>query len=171
MVRWGGAMDEAPETGDIEGLDELTLAVRDLIGESRELVGRVAQATGQHENDMAAVGMLIQFGPMGAAELARRLGIRSATASVLVDRLERDGHAVRVRDTVDRRRVVITETPAARAANLAAWWPAIREIDRVCRAVPAAQRAAALDLLAALTAATARGASVSGRGDTPADGV
>ncbi len=168
-MRWGGPVDDARAGGDIDDLDELTLAVRDLIGESRELVGRIAQATGQHENDMAAVGMLIQFGPMGAAELARRLGIRSATASVLVDRLERDGHAVRVRDTVDRRRVVISETPAARAANLAAWWPAIHEIDQVCRAVPADQRAAAFDLLAQLTAATARGAPA--RGAAPADGA
>lgn len=143
---------------DVDGLDELTLAVRDLIAASRELVGHIAAASGQHENDMAAVGMLIQFGPMGAAELARRLGIRSATASVLVDRLERDGHAVRVRDTVDRRRVVITETPAARQTNLAAWWPVIEEIDRVCRALPADRRAVAFELLGELTAATERGA-------------
>jgi len=156
---WGGSVGEERGAPDVEGLDELTLAVRDLIGASNELVGRIAQATGQHENDMTAVGMLIQFGPMGAAELARRLGIRSATASVLVDRLERDGHAVRVRDSVDRRRVVITETPAAREANLRAWWPVIHEIDQVCRALPADRRRTALELLGQLTAATQRGAS------------
>ena len=55
-------------------------------------------------SDMRAILLLSERGPMGGAELARRLGISSAATTVLVDRLERAGHFERVRDTGDRRR-------------------------------------------------------------------
>lgn len=100
--------------------------------------------------------MLILHGPMGAAELARRLGIRSAAATVLIDRLERDGRAQRVRDTHDRRRVVVTETPQARADNLAAWLPIVREMDAACRAVAEPERGAVLAFLRGVTTALER---------------
>jgi DNA-binding MarR family transcriptional regulator len=143
--------------------DATTLAVRDLIGASRELVGRMARRMGTNATDMSAIGELVQHGPLGVAELARRLGIRTASATVLVDRLERAGHVERVRDTADRRRVVLTETAAARAASYAAWSPVIREIDEVCRALSEDEKEFARDLLARLRAAVER----SGRDDAP----
>lgn len=142
---------------EIGGLDELTLAVRDLIGASRELTGRMAGVMGMNATDMAAIGELVQHGPLGAGELAERLGIRSASATVLIDRLERAGHAERVRHTDDRRRVVVVDTPAARAANLAAWLPVVRDIDRACRDLSDTERASALRLLARVTTAVDRG--------------
>ena len=142
---------------ELDRLDDLTLAVRDLIGASRELGGRMATVMGMNANDMTAIGELVQHGPLGAGELAERLGIRSASATVLIDRLERAGHAERVRDTVDRRRVVVVDTAAARAANLAAWLPVVRDIDEVCRALPAAERATALRLLERITTVVGRG--------------
>lgn len=106
--------------------------------------------------DMSAIGELTQHGSMGTADLGRRLGISSASATVLVDRLERAGHVERVRDTADRRRVVLTVTETARAASFAAWLPAVREIDEVCRTLGDAEKAFAHDLLARLTAAVER---------------
>ena len=143
--------------GGLEELDPATLAVRDLIGASRELVGRMAQVIGMNANDMAALGVLTQFGPMGVTQLAYRLGIRPASATLLVDRLERAGHVERVRDTTDRRRVVLTDTAAARATTLEAWLPVVREIDEVCRTLTEAERAFVLDFLDRVTAATERG--------------
>jgi DNA-binding MarR family transcriptional regulator len=84
-------------------------------------------------------------------------------SSRTVDRLERAGHVERVRDTADRRRVVLTETAAARAASYAAWSPVIREIDEVCRALSEDEKEFARDLLARLRAAVER----SGRDDAP----
>ena len=141
---------------ELEELDEATLAVRDLIGSSRELVGRMAHLLEMNPNDMAAIGLLTQHGPMGSAELARRLGISSASTTLLVDRLEAAGHAERVRDTTDRRRVVLTDTPAARAATLRAWLPSIREIDDICRDLTRSQREFALDFLRQITSAVDR---------------
>ncbi|WP_433798161.1 MarR family winged helix-turn-helix transcriptional regulator [Actinomycetospora sp. CA-084318] len=139
-------------------LDDATLAVNDVIGASRELTVRAARAMGMNTTDMAAVHLLAEFGPMGTTGLAARLGITQASTTVLVDRLERAGHVERVRDTADRRRVVLTETPAAREANRAAWYPTIREIDDICAALSDAERAFALDLLNRLRQAMERGA-------------
>ncbi|HWS37951.1 MAG TPA: MarR family winged helix-turn-helix transcriptional regulator [Actinoplanes sp.] len=133
------------------GLDPVTLAVRDMIGSSRELAGRMAARMSMNATDMSAIGLLVQHGPMGATELAAQLGIRTASATLLIDRLERSGHVVRTRDTVDRRRVTITETAVARQASVAAWAPIIRRFDEVCSALPEAEKAVVLDFLTRLT--------------------
>lgn len=142
---------------EIAALDGTTLAVRDLIDASRDLVVRMAKVMEMGTTDMTAIAMLNDHGPLGAAELADRLGIRSASATVLVDRLERAGHVERVRDTVDRRRVSLTSTAGARTASLAAWLPAILEIDAVCRSLDPHEKAVVHDVLLRLTAAMDRG--------------
>lgn len=141
----------------LAALDDATLAVRTLIGASQDLTARMARAMGMNLTDMTAILLLTERGPMGATELAGHLGIRLASTTVLVDRLEQAGHVERVRDTVDRRRVTVTETAAARAASLSAWLPAIKQIDDVCRSLSDTERQFTLDLLARLTAAMERG--------------
>lgn len=138
-------------------LDDTTLAVRALISASQDLTVRMARRMGVNVSDMTAILWLSEHGPVGGAELARRLGISSAATTVLVDRLERAGHVERVRDTVDRRRVTLTETAEARAAALRAWLPAIQEIDEVSRSLSEPERVFARDLLTRLTAAMTRG--------------
>ena len=50
--------------------------------------------------------------PMGPVELSRRLHMTSASATVLVDRLEEAGHVAREADPEDRRRRVVRPTDA-----------------------------------------------------------
>lgn len=141
----------------LAALDDATLAVQALISSSQDLTTRMARAMRMNLTDMTAILLLTEHGPMGATELAGRLGIRLASTTVLVDRLERAGHLERVRDTADRRRVTVTETAAARAASLSAWQPVIQEIDDVCTSLTDAERVFALDLLARLASAMERG--------------
>jgi DNA-binding MarR family transcriptional regulator len=121
-------------------LDPTTLAVRDLIGASRQLAGRMAHLMGMNPTDMSALDVLSREGPMGVAELAGHLGIRSPSATVMIDRLQRAGHVERVRDAADRRRVTVTDTAAAREAVVVAWEPVISAIDRACRELPEPDR-------------------------------
>lgn len=146
MVQWGMAIDET-----FTDLDPATVAVRDMVGASRELTGRMAAHMGMNANDMAAIGELTLNGPLGVADLARHLGIRSASATAMVDRLEQAGHVVRARDDVDRRRVTVTETPAARQASFEAWAPTISAIDDVCRRLDARDRAVVTRFLDQIT--------------------
>lgn len=139
-------------------LDDATLAVNDVIAASRELTTRAARVMGMNTTDMTALHVLAEVGPLGTTGLAARLGISQASTTVLVDRLERAGHVERVRDGADRRRVVVTDTDAAREANRAAWQPTILEIDDICRSLTEAERTFALDLLGRLRRAMDRGA-------------
>ena len=69
----------------------------------------------------------------------------------MVDRLERAGHVERVRDTGDRRRVIVTETAIARRAAYEAWFPVIDSVDEVCRALPDGDRTIVVDLSSRVT--------------------
>lgn len=142
-------------------LDDTTLAVRRLVSAAADLTVRTARRMEMNVSDMTAIMQLSEHGPMGVAELARRLGVSSPATTVLVDRLERAGHVERVRDTVDRRRVRITDTPVGHEATLHAWLPAIQEIDDVCRSLSTSERAVANDLLGRLADAMTRSAHAS----------
>jgi DNA-binding MarR family transcriptional regulator len=59
---------------------------------------------------------LSQQGAASQAELGRRLSIDRSDLHALLAELERDGLVARVRDERDRRRNVVTMTPAGRSA-------------------------------------------------------
>jgi DNA-binding MarR family transcriptional regulator len=60
-----------------------------------------------------AMAMVTMYGPQAVGELGRRLGISEPAASLLADRLVDLSLAVRERDPHDRRRTLVTATPAA----------------------------------------------------------
>lgn len=64
-----------------------------------------------HATDLRALIHLLDAGRDGVTAtpgwLGERLGLNSASVTALVDRLERLGHVRRVRDTTDRRRVLL----------------------------------------------------------------
>jgi DNA-binding MarR family transcriptional regulator len=142
-----------------DGVAPATVRLRELMSTSTEVTGGLARQAGMHPTDAQALYLLESEGPLGVADLARRLGIRGASATVLVDRLERAGHAERRRDPEDRRRVWVSATPAAAEALVPVWAPVVLAIDAVARDLGPADRAAVEDYLArvavAMTAAAA----------------
>jgi DNA-binding MarR family transcriptional regulator len=60
-----------------------------------------------------AMMTLSTYGPQPVGELGRRLGLSEPATSLLVDKLESRSLAVRERDSQDRRRSIVTLTPAA----------------------------------------------------------
>lgn len=51
--------------------------------------------------------MILSGGPLTAGEIAQHTGLTTASVTSLIDRLERKGFVRRVRDTKDRRRVIV----------------------------------------------------------------
>ena len=85
-------------------------------GEGLNRLGHdVAEASGTHQTDMTALSVLSRHGdtPITVGELGEELGLSKAAASSLADRLEKAGHARRVRDPHDRRRWNVELTGSA----------------------------------------------------------
>jgi DNA-binding MarR family transcriptional regulator len=66
--------------------------------------------------------------PMGPVELSRRLHMTSASATVLVDRLEEAGHVAREADPEDRRRRVVRPTDQGAGAVMAQVSPLVTDL-------------------------------------------
>ena len=66
--------------------------------------------------------------PIGPVELSRRLHMTSASATVLVDRLEEAGHVVREPDPTDGRRRVVRPTAQGMASVYAQIGPMVADL-------------------------------------------
>lgn len=70
----------------------------------------VGRALGINPTDLRGLDWLVD-GPKAAGELSAGTGLSSAATTTLIDRLEGRGFVRRVRDSVDRRRVLVEMTP------------------------------------------------------------
>ncbi|MEV8531282.1 MarR family transcriptional regulator [Streptomyces sp. NPDC051211] len=88
-----------------------------------------AARNGMHLTDVRALICLLDADragePASAGLLGARLGVNSAGTTAVIDRLERLGHVVRVRDPQDRRRVLLRVSPAAVELGRAFFGPLI----------------------------------------------
>lgn len=102
----------------------------------------LGRAMGMGSNDVWALERLNMEGPLGPAELGRRLGgMRAASATALVDRLESAGHVERQRHPSDRRRQVVVTTQRAYEAGGEAILPLVAGLEKVANEFTDEERA------------------------------
>ena len=89
----------------------------------------VAELAGLNRTDWRCLDILFTRGPMPAGELAEAAHLTTGGVTWVVDRLEAAGLVRRVRDTVDRRRVILeaTEQVARQAAPV--YGPLVADAD------------------------------------------
>ncbi len=98
----------------------------------REMQATLARGLGLRVTDVQALDYVASIEePIGTVELGDRLGIRSASAAVLVDRLVAAGHLVREPDPADRRRVTLTPTTDGRTEVRALLAPMLDALTEV----------------------------------------
>ena len=102
-------------------------ALRELLDVSAAVRPVVAERAGVTQTELVALEHLIK-GPIGPAEVARLLGVTSAAATGIVDRLQSRGHVERRAHATDRRRTELVITPAAREDVLAHLLPMFRAL-------------------------------------------
>lgn len=153
--------EESQSPGEIDGE-----ALGNLLRAYAHAVHRVnlamARVLGMPPTDVWALEHLLTAGALGPADLSSRLGIRSASATALVDRLEEAGHVQRRRHDVDRRRVVVVPTPAGEAAALGTFAPLGDALDAAADDLTATERAAVARYLQRVTAALESYSSANG---------
>jgi DNA-binding MarR family transcriptional regulator len=129
----------------------VTLTVA-LFRHATTLAAGLAEVTGLAPTDATALRALDLVGgeerPVGA--LGRDLGLSSAATTGVVDRLERAGLAQRRVDPADRRRVLVSLTPQARAFGAEHLRPILERTRHAAGALDDEQRAAVRDFLAAV---------------------
>ena len=108
---------------------EVSRALREVVWANAEANQGLARRLGLGTSDVAALDHLLQDGPLGPAELGNRLGMRSASATVLVDRLEAAGHVERHRHPTDRRRLTVEPTQHAVREVLGALRPLLEGLE------------------------------------------
>ena len=99
---------------------------------------------------------LDEIEPMTLNDLARHMGVTPATMSLAVDRLERKGYVIRLRDTVDRRRVQLRLTTAGVRVRQATTVLDPRRIQALLARLTPEEREAAIRGLRLLADAAAR---------------
>lgn len=82
---------------------------------------------GINRTDGRCLDIVDQHGQLTAGALARESGLSTGAVTTLLDRLERAGYVRRVRDTGDRRRVLVELTDRARARAWEVWGPMAEE--------------------------------------------
>jgi DNA-binding MarR family transcriptional regulator len=95
-------------------LERLSTAIRVSQNTSEAFDEQVAAMLGINRTDLRGLDILERRGPLSAGELAEAMHLSTGAVTTLVDRLERAGYARRVRDTRDRRRVLVELPPEMR---------------------------------------------------------
>lgn len=132
---------------------DLSVALRALLEAGREMQSAMAARLSVGSNDLLAMNEVVRGPALGPVELGRRLGITSASATVLVGRLEAAGHLQRRRHDVDGRRITLHPTPTALAGVLDALRPLIGAITTISDDLDEGDRRAVLMFLTRATAA------------------
>jgi len=131
-----GVPAEAHEAG------ELGRILRDVLGLAAGFERRLGAVLEVNPTDMKAMEHLIQEGSLSPTELAGRLGISTAAATLVVDRLVEVGHVDRRPHPHDRRRVVVVPRPASVGRAMAELMPMIGGVARAADALTDEERAA-----------------------------
>jgi DNA-binding MarR family transcriptional regulator len=96
-----------PSIQRAELLAELDVALRDNGAQTVHFSEAVAERVGIHPTDLETLDLLHRRGPLTAGQIAAATGLRTASVTALIDRLEARDLAHRVRDPADRRKVLV----------------------------------------------------------------
>lgn len=91
------------------------MLLRAIVRAGPALHARLAHDLGTGVSDAVALDQIMasRSEDLGVVELARRIGLRSASTTAAVDRLVASGHLVRTPHASDGRRTVLQATPSA----------------------------------------------------------
>lgn len=106
-------------------------ALREFSDVSRRIMPSLARRARLTQTEMAVLATLGE-GAVGPTDIAEQLGVTSAAASGIVDRLVAHGHAERRAHPSDRRRTVVELTASGRSeviGHLAPMFRSLAELD------------------------------------------
>jgi DNA-binding MarR family transcriptional regulator len=137
----------APVSGEGRRLREASMLLRDLLELTAQFELRVGAHLSVNRRDFEAMQHLIAYGPLSPSDIARRLGVTTAAATTIVDRLTAIGHVTRAPHPTDRRGVMVVPTPASVAAAMSQIYPLISGVDAALDGFDDAEQSAITEYL------------------------
>jgi DNA-binding MarR family transcriptional regulator len=112
----------------------------------------LADRLGMNPTDLECLGLLGDFGPLTAGQLAEHTGLTTGAITGVVDRLEKHGYVRRVSDPTDRRRVIVERIPQRMGPIHALFAPLQQATHELCTRYGDQELSLVLDFLARSTA-------------------
>ncbi|BDZ44901.1 MarR family winged helix-turn-helix transcriptional regulator [Naasia aerilata] len=103
-------------------------SLREIVRLSTEFERHLGRVLAVNATDLAAMEHLIESGPLTPSDIARRLHLSTAAATLVVDRLEASGHAERRPFEGDRRKVVVVPNMASTQRTADELLPVVRGV-------------------------------------------
>lgn len=126
---------------------EASMLLRDILNLTSAFEDTVSTALSVNRRDFDAMQHLIQSGPLSPTDIAHRLGVTTAAATVIVDRLTAVGHVTRQPHPTDRRGVLVVPNPESVQQAMGRILPLIMGVDRALDDFGAAEQAAITEYL------------------------
>jgi DNA-binding MarR family transcriptional regulator len=114
-----------------QGVHESTALLRLILRISQEFEAYLGGELTVNPTDLNAMQHLIMEGPMSPTQLAKKLRLSTAAATVVTDRLTKVGHVTRAPHPTDRRGVIIQPAPESVAHAMRTLMPMIMGINQV----------------------------------------
>jgi DNA-binding MarR family transcriptional regulator len=128
-------------------LREASMLLRDILNLTSAFEATVSAALSVNRRDFDAMQHLIQNGPLSPTDIAHRLGVTTAAATVIVDRLTAVGHVTRQPHPTDRRAVLVVPNPDSVRQAMGRILPLIVGVDRALDDFGPAEQAAITEYL------------------------
>jgi DNA-binding MarR family transcriptional regulator len=106
-----------------------------------------ARRLGINRTDLRCLSRLSARGALTAGELAAAAGLTGGATTTVIDRLERAGLAERLRDSADRRRVLVRLTDHAEQVSAEIWGPILTDARTELRRFSLAELELIVDFL------------------------
>ena len=112
--------------------DPVRDALRDARVQLSVLNHHIGSRVDVRDTDFDCLDLISIHGPLSPSALAKLAGVRPATMTGILDRLERGGWIARDRDTADRRAVLLRVLPDRNTEVLDLYSGMNRLLDRIC---------------------------------------
>lgn len=131
------------------------IALRRLLATSGQIAPALSRRTGLSQTELSALEHIMEE-PVGPSELAQRVGVTTAAASGIVDRLVARGHAERQPHPTDRRRTAVVCTASGREEMMGHLMPMFIELGQLDAELSEEERVVVRGFLAAAERAVGR---------------